>query len=443
LRGVHGLASQAAFDAPATAWPLDRWWSAYGDPQLDALIDEALADSPSLAAAEARLRQAQAMTQAAGSANKPQVSANAAISQEKLSSNFLTPPAQTPQDWNDYGRATLDFRWELDFWGKNRAGLAAATSQQEAARAELAQSRLLLAAGIASSYSELSRLHASRETAGHSLDIRRKTAGLFAERLQHGLETRGSVRAADARRAAAEGAVMALDEQLVLQRHRIAALLGKGPDRGLAIHAPVLQLDRHFGLPPQLGAALLGRRPDVVAARLQAQALDSRIAQKKAEFYPDINLSAFVGVQALGLDMLTRSGSAVGALGPAISLPIFSGGRLQGELRGAQARHAEAVANYNQAVANALQEVASAAASQRALGARLGKAQEAADAADESHRQATRRYDGGLASYLEVLTAEDALLTAMDALTNLRSASFTLDIALQRALGGGYQLASS
>ena len=438
-RDAESFETRIAFDAPAAQWPADRWWVAYGDAQLDALIEEALAASPTLAAATARLRQAQAMTEVAGAANRPQVSANAAASQDNFSSNYMTPPAQTPEGWNDVGRATLDFRWELDFWGKNRAGLAAATSQRDAAEAELAQTRLLLASGIASHYAELSRLHANRATAAQSLEIRLKTAALFAERFGHGLETRGSVRSADARRAAAEGAVLALDEQLTLQRHRIAALLGAGPDRGRAIKEPTLKLDHAFGLPQQLAVDLLGRRPDVVAARLQAQAQASRIDQKKAQFYPNINLSAFIGVQALGLGLLTSSGSGIGSIGPAISLPIFSGGRLQGELRGQHARHAEAVANYDNTVANALMEVANAAASQRALGERLAKAQESVDAGGEAHRHAAARYDGGLATYLEVLTAEDAYVQSLDARTNLRSASLALDIALQRALGGGYR----
>ena len=442
-REAASFGTRDTFDGPATEWPNERWWTAYGDAQLDALIEEALAGSPTLATATARLLQAQAMTQMAGAANRPQVSANAAASQDNLSSNYLTPPAQTPQGWNDVGRATLDFRWELDFWGRNRAGLAAATSQRDAAEAELAQTRLLLASGVAAHYADLSRLHANRNTAAQSLEIRRKTADLFGERLRHGLETRGSVRSADARRAAAEGAVLALDEQLTLQRHRIAALLGAGPDRGRAIQAPALKFDRALGLPQHLAVDLLGRRPDVVAARLQVQAQESRIAQKKAEFYPNVNLSAFIGVQALGLDLLTSSGSGIGSVGPAISLPIFSGGRLQGELRGQHARHAGAVANYDQAVANALMEVANAAASQSALGERLAKAQEAVDATGEAHRQATARYEGGLAAYLEVLTAEDAYLQSLDARTNLRSASFALDIALQRALGGGYRSAAA
>lgn len=440
MRSAGTFATEDSFQAPAIDWPQDRWWSRYGDPQLDALVDEALRDAPTLAAAAARLRQAEALTQVAGAASKPQLSANASVTEEKLSENHLTPPP--PRGWNDYGRATLDLSWELDFWGRNRAGLAAASSQRDAAEAEYAQARLALAAGVASGYAELARLHAARDTAARSLELRRQTTHLFTERQAHGMETRGTVRAADARRAAAEGAVLALDEQLARQRHAIAALLGAGPDRGRAIQTPALRLDRGWGLPPALAADLLGRRPDIVAARLQVQAQDSRIAQKKAEFYPNVNLTAFLGLHALSLDMLTRSGSGVGSVGPALSLPIFSGGRLQGELRGAQARHAEAVANYDATLARALQEVADAAVSQRALGERLHKAQEAVDAAADAHRQAGERYAGGLATYLEVLAAEDTLLASRDALTHLRAASFTLDIALQRALGGGYRAAS-
>jgi NodT family efflux transporter outer membrane factor (OMF) lipoprotein len=433
--------SGKSLQAAMADWPVDRWWMTYGDAQLNTLVDEALADSPNLAAAIARLQRAQAMTQVSGSALKPQVSANAAFSEDKLSYNHLLSPVTMPHGWNDYGRVSLDFRWELDFWGKNRAALAAATSELDASRAELAQARLMLASGVAASYAELSRLYANRDTAAQSVDIRQKTAELFARRYANGLETRGSLREADARRAVAEGALLALEEQIALQRNHLAALLGAGPDRGLLITAPTLKLDHSFGLPPELAANLLGRRPDVVAARLQAQAQASRISEKKAEFYPNINLSAFVGTQSLGLNNLSKDGSRIGSFGPAISLPLFTAGRLQGELRGTQAHYAETVANYNATVTRALQEVADNAVSQKALGQRLQKAQEAVDAASESHRVARNRYDGGLATYLEVLTAEDGLLNSLSAQTNLRSLSFTLDIDLQRALGGGYQLA--
>lgn len=439
LKQIEAFQTHASLQAPTADWPVDQWWSAYGDPQLNALIAEALSGSPDLAAAKARLQRAEAMTQLTGSAMKPQVSANAAITEDKLSYNFLTPESMTPSGWNDYGRATLDFRWELDFWGKNRAALAAATSELQAGRAELAQASLMLASGIASNYAELSRLQANRETTAKLVEMRQKTVVLLTKRFDSGLETRGSLRDADARRAMAEGDLLALDEQIALQRNRLAAWLGAGPDRGLSITNPSLNLSHGFGLPAQLRVDLLGRRPDVAAARLQAQAKLSRIEQKKAAFYPDVNLSAYIGVQSLGLDMLSKSGSSVGSIGPAISLPLFTGGRLQAELRGTHAQYAETVANYNATVTRALQEVADAAVSQKALGQRRLKAQEAVDAASESYRVARNRYDGGLANYLEVLVAEEGLLGSQSVLTNLQAHSFTLDIALQRALGGGYQ----
>ncbi len=431
--------TNASFAAPQVAWPEDGWWQAYGDKQLDGLVEEALRDSPDMAAAAARLRRAEAAGLVAGAPLMPQVGGNASATQQRQSYNYLTPASMTPEGWKDYGRATLDFSWELDFWGKNRAGLAAATSEVESRRAEVAQARLVLAANVASAYAEMTRLFSARDTAARSVEVRAQTATLFAERFTNGLETRGSVRDAEARRATAEGDLLAIDEQIGLQRNRLAALLGAGPDRGLSITRPVVRLDARPGLPGNLPAELIGRRPDVVAARLQAEAQQRRIDQKKAEFYPNVNLSAFIGLQSLGLDLLTKSGSTVGSIGPAISLPIFTGGRLRGELRGSVATYEEAVANYNRTVTQALQEVADAGLSQRALGGRLAKAEEAADAAAEAHRVARNRYEGGLSSYLEVLSAEDVLLNSLRSLTDLQSRAFALDVTLIRALGGGYR----
>lgn len=439
LKATTAFASSQSLRAPQVEWPADAWWTAYGDPQLNALIDEALQGAPDLLAAQARLQRAEAFTQLAGSALQPQLSANAGISADKLSYNHLVPRSPATEGWNDYGRATLDFRWEMDFWGKNRAGLSAATSELDAHRAELAQTRLLLASGIASDYAELGHLFARRELAQKSVAIHSQTAQLLAQRQASGLETRGSVHAADAARAAAEGTLLAADEQIALQRNRLAAWLGEGPDRGLSITPPQLQLNKAFGLPAHLSADLLGRRPDVTAARLMAQAQASRIEEKQAGFYPSVNLSAFIGVQALGLDLLGRSGSSVGSVGPAISLPIFNGGRLRGELRGAQAAYAESVARYHATVARALQDVADAAVSQKALAQRLDKAQEAVTAATQAQQLSRQRREGGLATAMEVLMAEGQLLESLAEQTHLRAQSLRLDIALQRALGGSYQ----
>lgn len=429
----------SSLSGPVSNWPVEHWWQVYGDPQLDALIDEALSDSPDMAAASARLRRAEAFGQIAGAVLLPQVSANVAVTDQKLSYNYLTPRTMTPNGWNDYGRATLDFNWEIDFWGKNRSRLAVVTSELEASRAELAHVRLGLAAAIATNYAELAQLFAVRDTAERSVEVRSKTAKLFSERFDNGLETKGGLSEAKARLAGVEGELLMLDEKIGLLRNRLAALLGAGPDRGHVIQRPIVKLDSDFGLPVDVAANLLGRRPDVVAARLMTDAQLKRIDQKKAEFYPNVNLSAFIGVQALGLNILTKGGSSVGSIGPAISLPIFTGGRLRGELRGTVANYDEAVANYNRTVIQALQEVASTGLSQKALSAQLAKASAAVEAAGEAHRVARNRYEGGLANYLEVLYAEDGLLNSQRDLANLQSRAFSLDVAMKRALGGGYQ----
>jgi NodT family efflux transporter outer membrane factor (OMF) lipoprotein len=431
-------AAEQSFAAPVATWPADLWWHDYRDAQLDALIAEALAGSPSMAVARARLERARSNAQISGAALAPQVSANGSITEQKQSRNYLTPASATPEGWNDYGRATLDFSWELDFWGKNRAALAAATSELEATRADEAQARITLATSVAAAYAELARLHAALATASAARDVRAKTAALFRERFDNGLETLAGVRSAESRRAAAEAEVLSLSEQLGLQRNRIAALLGAGPDRGLKIVAPAVDLSRSFALPEQIPAQLLGRRPDIVAARLRVAAAGKRIDQAKAAFYPNVNLSAFIGVQALQLNNMGKSGSDIGAIGPALSLPIFDGGRLRGQLRGSEADYAEAVANYDRAVVQALQDVADAAISQKLLGAQIARTDESVAAAREAWRIQGNRYAGGLATYLDVLTAEETLLSSLRTQTDLHSRSLALDVALVRALGGGY-----
>jgi NodT family efflux transporter outer membrane factor (OMF) lipoprotein len=449
IKSIQRYATEQSFAPPATTaasdkrqavaqWPADAWWQTYGDAQLSALIDEALKDSPTLAAADARLRRARALADVAASADKPQLNATASATEQKQSYNYLSPPAFTPRGWNDYGRASLDLSWDLDFWGRNRAALAAATSEAEAARADAAQARLTLSTAVASAYAELAREHAALDTSMAARDVRGKTAELFQNRFDNGLETAGSVRQVIARRAAADAEVLALEEQLALQRNRIAALLGAGPDRGLSISRPTLDLSRGFSLPDRLAAELVGRRPDLAAARLRAEAAARRVGQARAAFYPNVNLTALIGVQSLGLDWLTKEGSSIGSVGPAISLPIFTGGRLRAQLRGADAEYAEAVASYDRTLVQALQDVADVAVSRKALGPQIARIGEAVDAAREAWRIQNNRYEGGLSNYLEVLTAEDYLLSNLRTQSDLQSRSFALDVALVRALGGGY-----
>lgn len=438
LRPGTSLASAQSFAANAGQWPSTSWWRSYGDAQLDTLIDEALAGSPSIAIADARLKHAQSYQDAAHGALAPQVGADVAVTGQKQSYHYLSPAAMTPQGWNDYGRASLDFSWELDFWGRNRAALAAATSEAVAADADARQARLLLASSIAASYADLARLYAQRDTAIAARELRGTTAQLFRQRFDNGLETRGGLRQADSRRSSSEADVLSLEEQIALRRNQLAALTGAGPDRALTIERPRVNFARAFTLPATISAELIGHRPDLIAARLRAEAAAGRIHAARAQFYPNVNLAAFIGLQSLTLDMLTKHGSDIGSVGPAITLPIFNGGRLRAQLRGAEADYAQAVANYDDTLVRALQEVADAAVSQRALGGQLARVDEAVAAAREAWQVQSDRYAGGLATYLDVLGAEDYLLGTLRTQTDLASRSMTLDVALNKALGGGY-----
>ena len=427
-----------ALAAPAVEWPQDRWWASYGDPQLDLLIEEALAGSPALAAAAARVRQAEALAAQAGAALGPQASLEASAGASKQSYNNGVPELFVPQGWNDVGRVGANLSWQLDLFGKNRALLAAATSEAEASRAEAAAARLILATAVAATYADLAQLHADRDAAQAALRVRAESERLIGQRVAQGLETRAAQARAHAGRAAAEAELAALDERLGLARNRIAALLGQGPDRGLSVTRPAPRSARPFGLPDKLQADLIGRRPDVAAMRLTAEAAGRRIMAAKADFYPNVNLTAFIGIQSLGLDMLAKSGSTLGNVGPAVTLPIFSSGRLEGAYGRARADYDAAIAAYDETLAQAFREVADAAVSARALDARLGKSREALAASENAYDLTRQRYTRGLGTYLDVLTAEDALISNRRAVADLETRAFALDVALIRALGGGY-----
>ena len=427
-----------ALAAPVADWPADAWWTGYGDAQLNTLEDEALKGSPTLAAAEARLRRAQSLVAQAKAADLPRVGLGADVAENKQSYNAGIPPAFLPHGYNDTGRIALDFSWELDFWGKNRAAVAAATSEAKAAQADAAQARLTLSTAVASTYAELARLYAQRDVAEQAVRLREETSNLVAKRVANGLDTKAESEQAAAGPPASRAELSALDEQIALTRNALAALVGAGPDRGLTIARPAAATIKPFGLPDNLPANLIGRRPDVVAAKWRAEAATSRTRQAKAAFYPDINLTGFIGVQSLYLDKLFDSGSDIGQVGPALRLPIFEGGRLRAGLRGAEADRDAAVASYDAALTQALRDVADVTASEKALGQRLADARAALTANENAYRIARLRYEGQLSTYQSVLLAEQSVLAQRRVVADLESRAFALDIALVRALGGGF-----
>lgn len=440
-RAESRFATGQSFAGPAADWPADRWWDAYGDPQLSALIDEALKNAPSLAEAEARLGSAQAQAEQARAATLPSLSGDAEVAGAEQSRNIGYPAFiqdLLPKGYQSNGRVTLDASYDLDLFGRNRAALAAAVSEAAAARADAAQARLTLSTAVAQAYGDLARLYAERDAAAETVANRMQTSQLVAERVRNGLDTQAELKQALANDPASEADVEALDEQILITRHLIAALLGAGPDRGLDIAPPKLDAVKPMGLPADLAAHLIGRRPDIVAARLRAEAAAKRIDAARADFYPDVNLVGYIGQQSLPLTALANPAAAIGSIGPAISLPIFEGGRLQGAYRGARADYDASVAAYDQTLTQALQDVANSAASVQSAARQLQERRQALAAGEAAYAVARLRYQGGLSAYVSVLSAEDAVIAERRAAAEAQARAFTLDVALIRALGGGF-----
>lgn len=432
LGDVQGLSGEAA------EFPADRWWTAYGDAGLDALIEEALAKSPDMALAAARIRAADAASERAGGTLLPTLTVDGAVGGNKQSYNLGIPAQFVPKGVIETGKLSATLRLDLDLWGRNRAALAAARGEAQAARVDAAQTRLVLASGIALSWGNLAQLTASRDLALRSVDALSGIERLTGERVRAGIDNRADHELATARRAGAEQALAALDELIALERNRLAALIGAGPDRAERLPVPAPDLSRTAGVPANLAANLLGRRPDIVAARLRAEAAAARVTSARRAFYPDINLAAVAGLQSLGLDQLFASGSTFANFGPAISLPIFDGARLNSNYNAAEAGFDEAVARYDQTLLAALREVADVLDSRRALAERLLAARTAARSATEAARLARLRHGQGIANLLQVLSAEDAALANQRALAELEARAFLLDVTLVRALGGGF-----
>lgn len=435
---AESLESSATFADARGAWPVEGWWQALGDPQLDALIAEGLKGSPDIATAAARVRAAEAMAQQAGAALLPRVGVEGSAGGVQQSKNNGIPPQFVPDGIQDTGHVAATFGFDLDLWGKNRAALAAATSEAEAARVDEAQARLLLTTGIASAYADLAGYYRALDVAEEAVRVRSASADVSAKRTLAGIENQSAERQAESRAAAARGDIAALDEAIATTRNRLAALVGAGPDRGRAITRPTLA-SPDIDLPPQAGIDLVGRRPDIVAARLRAEAAAKRIDVARADFYPNINLSALVGFQSLGLSKLLDKGSDYGNGGVAISLPIFDGGRLAGRYRGARAEFDTAVANYDRTLIAALRDVADIAQSRAATERQLGDRRAALKAATDAAQLAGLRYRAGLSTQLPQLTAEDSMTQLARQASDLEARRLSLDIALIRALGGGYQ----
>jgi NodT family efflux transporter outer membrane factor (OMF) lipoprotein len=419
------------------AWPDDTWWREFGDPQLDALMTEALAGSPSLQVAQARLREAQALAASASAPRWPNTTVNAETSRQRYSANGLYPAPFAGNYFTD-GRVALDFSYDLDFWGHNREVLESARANVRAAVADHAAARLALTVAVARAYFNLDLQFALLDIANASLEQQNAILDLTQQRASRGLENIARVKQSQGNVALTRAGVQYEEASIKVVRAQLGALVGAGPDRGVDLQRPRLAAPQTVQLPSVLPAELLGRRPDIVAQRWRVEAATRGVAAAEAAFYPNVNLAAFAGFQAIGLSKLFNGGSAVAGAGPAVSLPIFNRRELRGALQSQQAQYDSSVAQYNQTLIDAVNDVANVVTNWDGLVEEANEARIAEDAAQAAYSITKERYRAGLDNYLTVLSSENEVFLTQAIRAQLLARGLNLAADLVRALGGGY-----
>jgi len=429
--------TKQSLPAEGGQWPAMDWAKQFGDPQLPALIDEALKDNPTIDQARARIEKASSYVGSANSTLYPNVTGSYAWTRQLYTGNGIVPPPYGGT-WQSENNVLVSASFDLDLWGKNREKLRQAVSQEKVADAEAEEVRISLAASVAGTYNHLAQLYALRDIQAREVKNREDIGQITDGRVGAGLDTNVERQTAYGETSTSRSSVSDLDGQITTVRYQLGALLGDGPDRGLKIANPSLGAGASVALPDNLPADLLSRRPDIVAAFWQVDAATHDVKEAKAEFYPDVNLSAAAGFDAFGWGRLLTAGSRQIQAGPAIHLPIFDAGALRSQLKGRYADFDYDVATYNQTLINALSDVATQVTQIHSSDRQMVDALQALDAQTKAYQLAIVRYKAGLNQQLQVLNADDNRLAAETAVVNLEMDRRSKQIGLIKALGGGF-----
>nr|WP_267875665.1 efflux transporter outer membrane subunit [Duganella radicis] len=425
------------------AWPDERWWEALHDAQLNRLVNTALSDNPSLRAALARMRQAEALAGVAKAATQARVDASASADRE-LYSAHSTIPAPLAGNYAWKNTATLSGSYDLDWWGRNRDALAAALDDMHMAAAESQMARLTLETSIVRGYVQLSLAYALQDSVAENLAQRQRILDITRRRKAAGLASDLEVANIETTLPAGRREHEQYGETIALLRNQLAALIGKGPGDGDTIARPMLALQEGAGaaVPANLPAELVGRRPDIVAQRWRVEAASSRIEGAKKDFYPNVNLAAFVGMQSLGFGHFLDAGSHMRGITPAVSLPVFEGGRLRSQLGNQTAIYDGAVEQYNAAVIQAMADVANAVVRIESVRQQDRLAQRALASARRQQQLAEKAYAAGMTDSLNVINAQLTLLNEQQQMAQVAGKQLDNFALLMSALGGGINLDS-
>jgi len=448
LADGSALAAGAALNNVGNAaWPTSAWWENYRDPQLNALVQQAVAGSPSLKIAQARIRQASSLAGVARAATLPTVGAEASTTRGLYSSEYIFPPP-LGGSWNWDNEITVKASYNLDLWDKDRSALEAALDTVHVSAAEARSAQLNLESAVVRGYLQLATQFALRDVASATLLQQSAIANIAQRKLNAGLGTRLEVSQAETALPDARSNIEKIDESIALLRNQIAALSGKGPGSGESIQRPLLaaalvapadgsNAQLPIAIPDNVPAHLIGRRPDVIAQRWRVEAMHKNIDVAKAAFYPDINISAFIGLQALGFSNFLTASSDVRGAGPAISLPIFEGGRLRANLGAQTAALDGAIESYNSTLVQALQSVADQIIKLKSEQHQRAQSEQALALSKQSYDLAKRGYQAGLTANLNVIQTQLVLLQQQIRVAQIRASYLDSWAQLMQALGGG------
>jgi NodT family efflux transporter outer membrane factor (OMF) lipoprotein len=430
-------AAGLGLEGPAQPPIGSSWWTALGDPQLDAIINDALAGSPTLEAATARIRRADAALLEQKSGLAPQISADASGQLDRLSGKSTVPPPYGGTvRFLGSGQASLS--WSLDLAGRQKSLIAAAGSLDEAAALDAAAAREALVGAVAQAYFELGRAEARSAIAAGFIASRTQSLELAKVRRKAGLGSEFEIETASTLVAEAEQQKQRADAARARAVHALAALAGHGPDYYAKLSAPARASAASLELPAAIPADLLGRRADIRAAQARIEAAGAMRSAARADFYPNIDLKAFIGIAAIGVGSLFSADALTGGAGPAIHLPIFDGGRLKARYRGATADIDLAVSAYNQAVVDAVRECADSLLAISLAESDREDQQRIVHGLERTFELDRVRFKSGLGSRLDVLSAEERLLAARQQAADLEADENIAKVRLITALGGGF-----
>jgi len=426
-RFVEGEQAQSLADMP--------WFQVFDDPALQALIREAIANNLDLRVAVARVEEARARAGIPKSFLYPQVDGVASYAVRQASNTTATGNEDTTHQSGNYG---FQLSWELDLFGRIRRNTEAAQALALASEQGRRGVLVTLVGDVATSYFLLRELDLQLQIAHDTLTLNDATVKYFQDRLDGGVSNRLELDRIQALRADTAAAIPTIENQIAINENAISLLLGRPPS---PITRQALGMEEALPpiIPPGLPASLIERRPDIQEAEQFLVAANADIGAARALFFPTISLTGFLGGVSGDLTRFLGGDGAVWSIGAGLLQPIFNGKRIRRNYEAVQAQFTAAVAQYQKSALNGYQEVANALVTIQKLAEVRVQRQAGVVALRDASDLSRARYDSGLASYIEILTADQDLFQQQLLLAQTQGAELRARAELYRALGGGWQ----